>query len=376
MILDKVTDLYKKFEVYISVVTFSFGLVVTFLTLTRVDMFMENFWIVVNLLLVAFSIFTLTFYENKAEQKLLKVVESPLAIAKLHLNKQRLHFYFILLIQFAFGGLFSTFFVFYIRSSSLSDSWFFILIIAILLVGNEIWKKHYTRLVFQISVFFVSLYLFLIFLLPVLFHRLGVDLFLLAGIISLLIILTFLWLLKKKAKEKFKSQRQSLRVSIFIIFILMNILYFTNAIPPIPLSLKDSGVYHKLVKVANDKYEVLGQPIDWRYYLRGYPVFQKRLGEPIYVLTAIFSPIKFDEEIIHQWQYYDQIEKKWIDSSKISLPIVGGRDNGYRTYSLKYSVPTGLWRVKVMTVRGQVLGKIKFRVENVTASPELITEVL
>ena len=69
MFLNKFTDYYKKFEIYISIIGFCFGLVFTFLTLTRVDMWLENFWIIVNLLIVAFSIFVLTYYENWTKGK-------------------------------------------------------------------------------------------------------------------------------------------------------------------------------------------------------------------------------------------------------------------------------------------------------------------
>jgi hypothetical protein len=58
------------------------------------------------------------------------------------------------------------------------------------------------------------------------------------------------------------------------------------------------------------------------------------------------------------------------------LPITGGREEGYRLYSLKQSVTPGLWRVKVMTISGQTLGKINFRVENASSTPDLITKIL
>jgi hypothetical protein len=365
MILNKFADFYKKFEKYISPISLIYGFIFTSLTLTRVDMPMENFWIIVNILIVSFGIFVMTFYENRAKQK--NILAEDI---------QKVNFYLTLAIQFALGGLFSTFFIFYIRSSSLTQSWFFLLILLILLVGNEIWKKHYERLVFQISVLFVSLYLFLIFILPVLLHRLGADIFVASGIISLAIIFLFLLLLKRFAREKFHNQHRNLRISVVAIFVTMNLMYFTNIIPPIPLSLKDSGVYHGITKVAEGKYEGKSENYIWQDHFRLYPVFQQQKGEVIYVYSAIFSPIKLNTEIIHQWQYYDEEEKEWVDSSRIILPISGGRDEGFRTYSAKQSVTPGLWRVKVMTERGQTMGRINFKVERVDISPELIIKNL
>ncbi len=361
----KITDAYKKLEIYISVITFSFGLVATFFTLTRVDMFIENFWIVLNLFIVAFGIFALTFYENWLKKKNMPASEESM-----------FHFYLIILMQFAFGGLFATYFVFYIRSSSISQSWFFLLLLGIALVGNEIWKKHYTRLTFQISVLYVSLFLFFVFLLPVLFHRLGSDLFLASGILGLIIIGLFLFILKKFAREKFQSSHRNIRISLLLIFFLMNIFYFSNIIPPIPLSLKDSGVYHQVSKIEANIYQAKTEEKKWTDYFIRFPIFHKQASGAVYVYSAVFSPIKLDTEIVHQWQYYDEAKKAWVDSSRIVLPISGGRADGFRTYSLKQAIAPGIWRVKVETTRGQILGKINFKIENVASLPDLISKTL
>ncbi len=357
MLLNKFSDFYKRFEKYISAVGLIYGFIFTSLTLTRVDMWLENFWIVVHLLIAAFGILAITFYENRAEKK--NVPEDDL---------HRFHFYLTLVIQFAFGGLFSTFFVFYMRSSSIMESWLFLLILIILLIGNELWKKHYTRLTFQISVLFLSLYLFLVFLLPVIFHRLGSDLFIAAGLISLVVVFIFVLILRKFAKEKFKKSHNILLISLGSIFMLMNVLYFTNIMPPIPLSLKASGVYHGITRTSDGNYQAAAEPFIWQNYFNPYPSFHRQVGESVYVFSSIFSPVYFATEIVHQWQYYDTAKKTWVDSNRIVLSIIGGRDGGFRTYSIKTAVPAGLWRVKVMTPRGQVVGRINFRVEEATTT--------
>ena len=257
---------------------------------------------------------------------------------------------------------------------SLLDSWPFILFLLVLLVGNELWKKHYQRLTFQISILFISIYLFLVFLLPVLFHRLGADIFVLSGILSLIIVFLFTLVLKKYTGEKFKIHHNTLRLSVIIIFIMMNVLYFTNIIPPIPLSLKEAGVYHNITRNNAGNYLVQAEAGNWLNYFKQYPVFHKSINDSVYVFSAVFSPTKFEAEIVHQWQYYDEVKKEWIDSSKITLPITGGREEGFRTYSFKRSIIPGLWRVKVINMRGQVLGKINFKVETSTSTPDLVTK--
>jgi hypothetical protein len=365
MFLNKFSDFYKKFEKWISPIGLIYGFIFTSLTLTRVDMFIENFWVVVHLLLAGFGIFAVTFFENQIIQK-----------RRPEEDREKFRFYLTLIIQFAFGNLFATFFIFYMRSSSFSDSWPFILALLVLLVGNELWKKHYERLAFQISILFISLYLFLVFLLPVLAHRLGADLFVVAGILSVVIIFLFTLLLRKVSKEKFNNSHNILKICIIGIFFFMNILYFTDIIPPIPLSMKYSGVYHQITKTSDGNFQAKGEPTVWQDYFKRFPVFNKRAGETVYVYSAIFSPVKFDTKIIHQWQYYDGVKKEWVDSSKITLPISGGREGGYRTYSYKSGLKQGLWRVRVLTPSGQTLGKINFEIRNSTTTPALISKSL
>ena len=364
MFLNKFSDFYKKFEKWISPIGLIYGFIFTSLTLTRVDEWLENFWIVVHLFIAGFGILAVTLVENKIEQKKLKEED-----------REKFHFYLTLIIQFAFGGLFSTFFVFYMRSSSLAQSWFFLLLLLVLLVGNELWKKHYQRLAFQVSVLFISIYLFLVFLLPVLFHRLGADLFIYSGIISLIITFLFTLFLKKYTGEKFKNHHNALRFSIVAIFIIMNVFYFTNIIPPIPLSLKNAGVYHGVSKQTDGNYQMKAEVATWKNYFTRYPVFHKRAGETVYVFSAIFSPVNFATEIVHQWQYYDEVKKEWVDSTKITLPINGGRAEGYRLYSQKTSISFGLWRVKVLTTKGQLLGSVNFKVVESNLDLNLVTEL-
>ena len=60
-----------------------------------------------------------------------------------------------------------------------------------------------------------------------------------------------------------------------------------------------------------------------------------------------------------------------MSRSRVVFSIVGGRDGGYRGYSLKTNMESGWWRVRVETTRGQVLGQAQFTVETVSSLPVL-----
>ena len=58
----------------------------------------------------------------------------------------------------------------------------------------------------------------------------------------------------------------------------------------------------------------------------------------------------------------------------MSFTLSGGRDEGYRGYSLTSNLAPGKWRVRMETERGQVMGRIGFTVEVVDDVPELNEE--
>jgi len=351
---------YWHYERPISSISLLAGFVFDSIFLKRVDLFIENFWIVVHLLIAAIGIILLNLYEDRK-------------IAEREKVPGRIHFWLIILMQFAFGGLYSTFLVFYFRSATLATSWPFLLLLAANLIANEALKHHYSRLSFQISVLYISVFSFTIFFVPVVLHRIGPEIFILSGLISLLLLGGFIHLLRLFTRERFHHSRRILRWSIASIFIGINLLYFANLIPPIPLALKDAGIYHAITRDANGDYQALAEPGDWRDFFRLYQPVQLVPGESVYAFSAIFSPAKLDPDIIHEWQNYDERAGKWLTNSRVELPIIGGRDGGYRTYSIRNNLADGKWRVNVETKSGQLIGRINFVVKTVAAEPTLIT---
>ncbi|MDO9264369.1 MAG: DUF2914 domain-containing protein [Desulfosalsimonadaceae bacterium] len=288
-------------------------------------------------------------------------------------NPLKAHFWLVNILQFFFGGLLSTFLVFYFRSSELSTSWPFILILTSAFWANESLKRHYARLSFQISLFYLSLFLFTIFFVPVIVHEIGPEIFLLSGAVSLISIGIFLLILAFVAREKFAQSTKIVFPAIAGIYIAVNILYFFNIIPPIPLSLKDGGVYHSVMKNTDGNYVVQYEDLGWREHVTLYPDFHLKAGGPVYVYSAVFSPPSLNTTIVHEWQYDDPKTRAWTDCERIALSVVGGRDGGFRTYSMKTGMAPGHWRVTVATLKGRVIGRVRFNVAVTDTEPTLQT---
>ncbi len=262
--------------------------------------------------------------------------------------------------QFAFGGLFAAYLSLYSRSAAVEISWIFIILIAALLIGNERFVRLYTRFVFQFSVFFTVLFSFFIFFLPVISGKIGPYMFLASGAASLIVVTGFYYFLLFLVPERARAESTKLARSIAIIFLTFNVLYFSGAIPPLPLALKDAGIYHGITRIENE-YRLLGEPTKpGQIYLRYSRIFHSVPGESAYVYTAIFAPIGLNTTISHKWQRYDVFTEEWITEVTIPFYVVGGRDGGYRGYSIKSNIIPGKWRVDVVTEFGQLIGRVSF----------------
>lgn len=351
---------YARFERPISSLSLVGGFVFNALTLKRVDMYLENFWIIAHLLVVAVCIVWINMMEDKNEDEK---------------NPSKVNFWLVNILQFFFGGLLSTFLVFYFRSSDLSNSWPFFLLLLSAFWANESLKKRYARLGFQISFLYLSLFAFAIFFVPVVVKAIGYRVFLLSGMASLFTIGIFLLILAAVAREKFSRSATIVFASIAGIFVAVNILYFTNIIPPIPLSLQNGGVYHSVMKNAAGNYVVQYEDTGWRPNVTLYPDFHLKASNPVYVYSAVFSPPSLNTTIVHEWQYDDPKTHAWRDCERIELPVVGGRDGGFRTYSMKTNMTPGRWRVTVATLKGEVIGRVRFNVLATDTEPPLQTKV-
>jgi len=275
-----------------------------------------------------------------------------------------------LVIQFTFGALLSAAFVFYVFSGSLVFSWPFIALIVILMVTNDVLRKYYLWPRVQMGVYFFILFSVSAIILPYVSSTLSAWVFLLSGALSLLLIYGYIRVLARYIPTINFGIRRFIK-PIAIIFVIMNSLYFLNVIPPIPLSLKDSAVARHVNK-GGDAYNLMVEEEPFLRRLIPGETIHKRDGETVAVYTAIFAPGDLHTAIYHHWQHKE--DGKWVTKDKLSFGIFGGRKEGFRGYSIKTDVPPGKWRVDVETKRGQVLGRVHFRVEE-GKTPRLIRVV-
>ena len=353
----KIKTFYFHYERWLLPATLLAGFVVDYLTFKVVQINIVLTVLFVYLILVGVAMIFIHFYDEGRISHIFRYVR----------------LFVPLLIEYTFGALLGGSLIFYWFSGSISVSWPFIIIIAILMISNDVFRRRFLEPIVQISVYFFITFSFLSLALPFLFNSLSPKLFLLAGGVSLVFIYLYVQFLAK-IRDYIKLQKKSLLAMILTVFFVMNLLYFSNIIPPIPLSLREAHAYHSINR-SGGSYVLRGEAeAFWDKFMPGQTLHLAQ-GERAYVYTSIFAPTALNTTILHHWQYYDEKKKDWVSRDKLSFDITGGRKEGFRGYSSKSTLTPGNWRVYVETQRGQVLGRIKFTVKRVEKSVELIEVV-
>jgi hypothetical protein len=275
--------------------------------------------------------------------------------------------------QFALGGLWSGFLVFYSRSASLTASWLFLGTLIAFLVGNEVFRRYHSRLVFAALLLFFATYSYAVFTVPVVTRTIGKLTFLASGAVAILVFLLFIRLLSMLGRKRLAQARWKILGGAAAIAAGMNLFYYTGILPPLPLALTKIGIFHS-VKHTGATYQAATEPttpLNWlSAFGVGEPVMHVAAGEPLSLYASVFAPIRLTTRITHRWQWYDEQHKHWLAQSVVSFPISGGRDGGYRAYTIKSHPKPGDWRVDVESEDGRLIGRLRFAV---VESPNPVT---
>ncbi len=278
--------------------------------------------------------------------------------------------------QFSLGGFWSAFVFFYGQSAVLPASWPFLLFLLAILIGNEYFAKYHERLVFTSILFSFALYSYAIFEVPILVGAIGTSVFLLSGLVAIGIFSLFTLLLRLLGRNRFGKDVWRIRIGSLAVFLIINLFYFTNILPPLPLAARDVGIYHSVERVPGN-YMASTEPESWLVrYLGLPPTLHVVEADSVYAYTSVFAPTKLNATIVHRWQWYDPQAGAWITRFALAYPIAGGSDGGYRGYSAAIMRSPGRWRVSVETADGRVIARLPFTIVFVNQEPALETITL
>ncbi|WP_454063689.1 DUF2914 domain-containing protein [Candidatus Nitrospira salsa] len=339
---------------FIPIVFFLAGVTYDTLTLSRIDRLFDNLILLLYLSILG----TLVVLTGRLQFGMIPSPPQESGWSALHcIEWARPHLTKAL--QFFLGGLFSAYTIFYFQSSSLTTSSIFLAIIILLLIANEWFRHRLSSIKLLVCLYTMVVFSFFTFFLPVLTGWMNTWIFLLGASLSAIVI----WKVVKLIFEGIESQSSWDPFLTFLpalgLIASLSGLYFLNWIPPVPLSLKFGGVYQHVEKSKND-YHLTFHDGSW------YQVFKQSedqvfTDQPVYCFTSVFAPITLQTTVYHHWQYrQDKTKTKFSSTDRIPISISGGRERGYRSYTVKQRLDPGEWRVDVETEDGRIIGRVTF----------------
>lgn len=341
----------------LSIGSFLIGFAVDTVILKRIDLLVSNALLITYLTIVAVSMILLHRFASK-----------PPVWPPVRSIAEWIPFF----AQFAFGGMFSGFLIFYSQAGSLVASWPFLTLIVGLIFANEFLRSYQVRLTYQSVLLFFCLFSFSIYAVPVVTGQMSALVFELSGALAAAVFAGFMALLGLIDIRRVRMSLGPILLGTLTVYALITALYFSNILPPIPLALKDIGVFHSVTR-QGDTYVAQTEGGQWYERLRGVTV-SVMPGQSLTVYSSVFAPTKLATSIVHRWERYEG--GAWVTVSTIPFGITGGRDGGYRGYSELSGLVPGEWRVSVETVRGQLIGRERFTVVEVQSTPALTTRIL
>ncbi len=351
----------QKYERHLSALAMIAGFVADNMFFTRIDLVQTQILFAVYALACFISIPLLHFIEARAARGC---------------PRPRWQVFLPIITQFALGGFWSGFVIFYGRSAVISASWPFLLLLFLIFLGSEYFHRYHARLVFTSVLFFFALYSYAIFEVPIYTGTIGALTFLESSLVAICIFVLFTIFLRILGHKLFLADVWRIRIGALCVLVIINVFYFTNILPPLPLSAGAVGVYHSVVRISGE-YIAESETYSWQVrYLGLAPTIHILSGETLFAYSSVFAPTTLTATIVHRWQWYDPVGKQWVTEAVIAYPIVGGRDGGYRGYSTVRMSETGKWRVNVETIDGRLIARLPFTVEITATPPPETTSVL
>lgn len=353
---NKFLEFYQRHEVLVSIGVFAFGFIFDLLTLGRIDDLLNLVQQAIYLLILG----TLLIFEIK------------LTMGTLNLSERGKKFweYHNLVVHFLFGSLLSVYTIFYYTSASALTSFFFILLLAGLMLANEIPKFQGLGLPVRVILFSICVLSYFSFFYPILIGHVGAIPFWL-GLLTSFGLLALTW----KFHFQYREEKDGIAkkhvlypaVAVHVFFVIG---YYTSLIPPVPVAVKKIGVYYAAEK---DNGNYLGKHLrhEWNFWSKGSQDFVSRPGDKITIMLSIFSPARFKDQVFLKW-YRDDEKNGWTLEDSIPLSILGGRDEGFRGFGTKQYYRNGDWRVVVETSDGREVGRVNLEISTDETTDERV----
>lgn len=266
-------------------------------------------------------------------------------------------------IHFFFGSLLSVFMLLLFKSTSGFMPYIFIVGLFGLLVANELPRFRQLGPIVRVGLLSLCVTMYFAFLLPVLIGRMGFWVFLLAVSLGCASVFGLMRLMERLRPDvEFVVRKVALPG--FGVQAALLVCYLVGVIPPIPLAVQYSGIFHEVKRVSPGLYQLTS--VDDSVWFKPWtwfgPDFVMRPGDKPYYFFRIFAPKNFAPYKVRVRWYYDHPEKGWTTSGNgfIANVTSNGTDGGYRYYATTSNLKPGNWRVVLETEGGHEINRLSF----------------
>jgi hypothetical protein len=279
--------------------------------------------------------------------------------------------------HFFLGTLLNAFMVFYFRASSGILSFLFLVVLAVIIVGNELPQFRSKGPIVRVMLLSFAVTSFLAYLVPVLWGSLGIWQYPLAVVVGSGATYGLWRLFTRFTKDPTWTFKRAVAPGLAMQATLL-LLYIVNVIPPVPLSLKSIDIYASVTSLRDETgvhytLEYQKAPM-WKFWREQDTTFVAPTGAKAFAFVKIFAPTKFHDQVRFAWEYDDPKSGWTARGTPYATSLSGGNEEGYRTFAYSTMSKPGQYRVRVLTVDGREIGRKTFTYEE-GELPELHTEV-
>ncbi|MBN1209892.1 MAG: DUF2914 domain-containing protein [Myxococcaceae bacterium] len=349
--MERVQEFRARHERWEIAVFFFVGFVYDVLTLGRID---DQFTMVQQLVYLS-VLATLLMLEQRHPEG----TEPPKVLAKVwRWREDAIHFFY--------GSLLSSFTLFFFKSASGITALVFLVVMFALLVANELPRFRQLGPVVRMALFSICVSMYLACVLPIIIGKANFWVFLLAQVLTAGVIYGLIRLLRRwNVLDQLQVLRQVALPGFGVLAALL-LLYLVRVIPPVPLAVQFSGIYHAVEKKGSE-YHLSHEQKWWKFWHKGDQDFLVRAGDKAYYFFSIFAPKDFDWYTVKVRWYHDRPDKGWTLVSTVPLTIKNkGIERGYRSFAYTSNPKPGDWRVVLETDDGHEISRLSFSVEEDT----------
>lgn len=266
--------------------------------------------------------------------------------------------------HFFLGTLLNAFLVFYFRASSGVLAFCFLVGLAAVIIINELPQFRSQGPIVRVVLWSFSITSYLAYLLPVVFGHLSSWHYGASVILGALLTVGLWKAFRWWTGDAHWTVQRGVVPGLVLQALLLG-LYLLKVIPPVPLSLKQIGLYTQVTPVKDEQgrrsYELTYQPgPKWAWWADGSDTLTAPAGSRAYVFVRIFAPVEFTDSVQFAWEFHDS-ERGWTPrGSPFVTTLSGGSEEGFRTYAYSTLSRAGEYRVRVLTMDEREIGRQTF----------------